>query len=368
MIQIPVLPKLLDRYIIGQYYWTMVAGTLIVYGVIFSTSELRTVLQQIVEYGTPPQLAVLVSIMYVPAAIAMCAPAAVLIATIYLFYKQSIEGEMIGLLAGGVSFLRMMYAPLLVGAASALFCFEVNEHIAPKAVFTAKQLLIAGICKTTMPMSKTSFSKLIMDKDQKLKRVLMLGNYKDHQAKEVVIIDFSTKNMVQVINAASAMWQDGNWILQIGRNYHLVADQPLLRVETFDRLLLPEYSALSNVVLLPDSDPEHMTAAKLKELMLRFQTPPPLLLMYYYKRYSQPLSCFIVMLIGVPLAIVDRRTRVQTGLISGAFLMLTYFVLQAATMGLGENGRLTPFLAAWLPNMIMGALGCILIVRKARWM
>jgi lipopolysaccharide export system permease protein len=45
------------------------------------------------------------------------------------------------------------------------------------------------------------------------------------------------------------------------------------------------------------------------------------------------------------------------------FICFAYFILQRLGMGLGVAGILPPFLAAWLPNMVCGLTGLVLMWR-----
>jgi lipopolysaccharide export system permease protein len=45
------------------------------------------------------------------------------------------------------------------------------------------------------------------------------------------------------------------------------------------------------------------------------------------------------------------------------FICFTFFILQSVGMTLGLSGRLEPWLAAWLPNLVFAAAGIILTAR-----
>jgi lipopolysaccharide export LptBFGC system permease protein LptF len=54
------------------------------------------------------------------------------------------------------------------------------------------------------------------------------------------------------------------------------------------------------------------------------------------------------------------------GLIYSAAIVFLYYVLQSSSGALGEAGRIDPVVAAWLPNIVIGILGTVILYYKAR--
>jgi lipopolysaccharide export LptBFGC system permease protein LptF len=48
---------------------------------------------------------------------------------------------------------------------------------------------------------------------------------------------------------------------------------------------------------------------------------------------------------------------------SSLFICFGFFIMQRIAMGLGVSGDLPPALAAWLPNLVFGLAGLVLIWR-----
>jgi lipopolysaccharide export LptBFGC system permease protein LptF len=66
------------------------------------------------------------------------------------------------------------------------------------------------------------------------------------------------------------------------------------------------------------------------------------------------------MVLALPLAIrFGRRGR----LIGAAIAVMTFFVyylMMTAAAAFGRNGAIDPYVAAWLPNIVMGSAGVVL--------
>jgi len=90
------------------------------------------------------------------------------------------------------------------------------------------------------------------------------------------------------------------------------------------------------------------------------------LLVRFHQKLSQPLACLIVALAGAPLGLLARRSRSNIGLVYSAAVVFAYYVLVSTSGALGESGRLDPMLAAWLPNIVIGSVGLLILYFKAK--
>ena len=80
-------------------------------------------------------------------------------------------------------------------------------------------------------------------------------------------------------------------------------------------------------------------------------------------RLAEPFTCLTVVLIALPFGVRSGRHNVFAGVASGIGSASPIFCMQKIGMGLGVGGKLPPFLAAWLPNIVFGLAGLVLIWR-----
>jgi lipopolysaccharide export LptBFGC system permease protein LptF len=73
-----------------------------------------------------------------------------------------------------------------------------------------------------------------------------------------------------------------------------------------------------------------------------------------------PFANLFLVLVGTPLAC--RNVRGKGGGVGLAILiMFVYYVALAVGKALGDNGRLSPLLGAWAPNILMAVVSVYLI-------
>ena len=81
-----------------------------------------------------------------------------------------------------------------------------------------------------------------------------------------------------------------------------------------------------------------------------------------HKKYSIPFACIVFVLVGAPLGIMARRGNMAVaGGISFGFFLL-YWASLIAGEELADNQFITPFMAMWLANIVVGIGGIYLVI------
>ena len=87
--------------------------------------------------------------------------------------------------------------------------------------------------------------------------------------------------------------------------------------------------------------------------------------MEYYQKFSIPFACIALAVLGVPLGIQSRSAKPSSGLILGIVFFMLYYVLLSFGKVFGETGDLPPVIGMWVPNIVMGSLGMVLLLITA---
>ena len=83
-----------------------------------------------------------------------------------------------------------------------------------------------------------------------------------------------------------------------------------------------------------------------------------------FDKIALPLTTIVFVLVGVPLAITPPRVRYNRGFLFSILIIFAYYVVRALSLSFGEAGSLAPFLAAWLPNIVLTVWGLWLYYKK----
>jgi lipopolysaccharide export system permease protein len=76
-----------------------------------------------------------------------------------------------------------------------------------------------------------------------------------------------------------------------------------------------------------------------------------------------PVTCVIILLFGAPLATSTQRGGTAYGIGLSLGTTILFLILIQLTRALGGSGLVNPELAAWIPSMIFGVIGAVLLAR-----
>ncbi len=77
----------------------------------------------------------------------------------------------------------------------------------------------------------------------------------------------------------------------------------------------------------------------------------------YHKKFAIPFACLALGLIGVPLGLMVKHGGKMLGFGIGLAVIVVYYLLLQVGQNAGMNGMLSPPLAMWLPNIVIGIFG-----------
>ncbi|HUU33232.1 MAG TPA: LPS export ABC transporter permease LptF, partial [Vicinamibacterales bacterium] len=85
-----------------------------------------------------------------------------------------------------------------------------------------------------------------------------------------------------------------------------------------------------------------------------------------HKKFSIPAACLVFALLGVALGATYQRDGKFVGIARGLAVIFIYYALMWLGQALAQGGHLSPWLAMWLPNLVLGAAGVGLMWRHLK--
>jgi LPS export ABC transporter permease LptG/LPS export ABC transporter permease LptF len=85
-----------------------------------------------------------------------------------------------------------------------------------------------------------------------------------------------------------------------------------------------------------------------------------------HKKFSIPAACLVFGLIGLALGATNRRDGKLASFVVGVAIVFVYYILLWLGQSLTKGQMLAPWLAAWLPNFVLGAAGILLFKWRGR--
>ena len=82
------------------------------------------------------------------------------------------------------------------------------------------------------------------------------------------------------------------------------------------------------------------------------------------KKFSIPAACVVFVLVGAPLGMRARKSGISVAFVSILFFIFYYLCL-AGGEELADRRIVTPWIAMWIPNIVIGAIGLYLTLQTA---
>jgi lipopolysaccharide export system permease protein len=277
------------------------------------------------------------------------------------------DNEIAVMLTSGITFLRICRYPLLLGLLMFGISYAVNDSVAPKAVEMSTRTFYQIVYHTSeLPIIPQFFRK-----DDAAGRIFYVGNVEpDHKTTDSVMVFenavYSPFN--QVVTAEHADIQGASLVLKNARIVRFKQGGSIEEHHTAQtlRIALPAGETADEFLNSAPSDNYTMNSKQLKNQITAMQingqggSALDLLKITLAQKASFPCASFISVLIALPLAVRFGRKGRMLGIALSIVLLFVYYVLMSAFVALGRNDALNPYLAAWIPNMLVASAGAML--------
>jgi lipopolysaccharide export system permease protein len=359
---------LTDKYILKQLIETFLLGVVVFTSLVFASDQFLSLVKQISTYGIPFNVAIKTVILQLPYIIVFTIPMGILLATILTFNKLSTNSELTIMRACGISLTRLAMPVLIFSFSLAVFSFIINEFIVPTANMKAKNMMVEAMAQKNLPDGKSNFSFKELNENNQIKRLFYINNYENKKLEGVTVLDMSKPDVIQVVQSKYGTTNPSYWGFDEGVIYTISSSGKVMNTAVFNNLKLYtdlDISEMKNrhkARELNFFDLTNYIKTKSKE-----NAPQQLSLLkvMLYEKISLPITSFLIVLIGIPLAISPPRAKVNRGLLFSIIVIFCYYITRAVSSSLGEAQIIEPFIAAWLPNIIVLSLGSFLFYRKA---
>jgi len=301
-------------------------------------------------------------------------PVSLLLAGLYALTNHSRYHEITAMRAAGVSLWRIALPYLGVGLFCGVVAFAINELWVPQSVDEAKDLLESH---KNSGLDRQWASKLDFENEIG-RRHWIIGRVNRSTAEMIqpTVIWTLPDGSRHEIFAQRGIYTNGNWLFFNVEKWDWAPGDSIAQQTTNEvlNLTVPETPAwIKSEIKVTGLAPEAMSKGpqlSIYEILVYLHLHPHLseqkrsaLATQLHGRIAEPFTCLAVILIALPFGARSGRHNVFVGVAGSIFICFAYFILQRISLGLGTAGDLAPILAAWLPNIIFGGAGLLLITR-----
>jgi lipopolysaccharide export system permease protein len=360
--------RILDRYVIRQLLMPFGIG-LLVFTFLFIIPELMRYAEDYIAKGAPLPVVVEVFVALLPMALGLTIPMSLLMALLVTFGRLSADREFVAFQACGVSMRRLLRPVGLVS----VVCFAATLYVLLVSVPASNQRfreitfnIIAS--QAEGEVKPRVFYERFPNIDLYVREIPQSGGWNGvfmsdnrtgdgstiYLAKRGrVVIDRTKKTVEMVLDEATRHTADPTG------NYD---------VYSYDRILLNLSPDAFPSGGPPKGDREMSLSelrAKADEIRAQGQFPHNQLF-EIHKKFSIPAACFVFGLIGLALGATNRRDGKLASFVIGVAIVFVYYILLWLGQSMTKGRVLAPWLAAWLPNIVLGVVGIIFFKWRGR--
>jgi len=371
--------RLLDRYLLRGLFVPLAycLGGFLIFYVAFDLIFRINSFQE--RHLTPGDIAEYYVVTLPEILVTIVIPVSLLLALLYALTNHSRHNELTAMRTSGVGLWRLSLPYFAVGILSGLVVLAMNELLVPPSDDRAEEIKHRHDPNAA---DRDWIPKLQLD-NQAEGRHWSIDKYNQATGQMTAphILWDRADGSFRWIKADRGIYTNGQWVFfnvedwvtqsasptntnpLPGQKPHAVLALTLsetpawIKSELKVRALSPEEAARKPQLSIREIrtylrlHPRQEKADRAK-LMTQFQC-----------RLAEPFTCLTVVLIALPFGARAGRQNVFAGVASSLFICFGYFIMQRIAMGLGVGGTLPPFLAAWLPNLVFGLAGLVLIWR-----
>ena len=159
-------------------------------------------------------------------------------------------------------------------------------------------------------------------------------------------------------------------VLSAGATHRVTADDPsAYSVSRFDSSVLK----LDPDTIFTEGGPQRgereMTIPELQALVASIRASgasPHNPLMEIHQRFSIPVACLVFSIIGLGLGATSRKDGKLASFAMGIGVIFAYYILMYGARAMAKGALVSPHLAMWLPDIVLGAGGIGLLAWRVR--
>ncbi|MGO8756567.1 MAG: LptF/LptG family permease [Terracidiphilus sp.] len=361
--------RILTRYILGEILSLTLIGCALFTFILFMP-QLPHILEVVVRSSSTWADVAQVFLFTLPNLFKVTIPMAVLWGTLLGLSRLAADSEIIAMRASGLGIGYFVRVASIVAVSGTLLGLANSLYLAPRA----NQAIIEMEQSLETSQASYEIQPRVFYEDFK-NYVLYVQDVRAGTGaanwRQVFMADVSDPANPLVTTAASATVVSDNpqelmMRLRDGLRDETVADEPAQsNISTFTTTDLPLALGAQSDVHLGRLDTA-LYAMPLGTLLQRTHGPDgKRFQIEMHNRFALPVSCLVLMLVGVPLGVASRRGGKSSGFVFTILLVFVYYFLSSTGIALGHQSRLPAFFAVWSANLLFGAAGIFLLWQMA---
>lgn len=310
---------------------------------------------------------------YLPYMLYLISPVALFIAVLASIGNMTRHLEMCAMQSSGRSPFRTLIPIFFFGILVSVGSYEMSELWLPDANHKRLEVMETNAQKKKNPRVKEKQDFTFID-SEKASWFFKYYSGKNKMGRDVVLLLREQGHLVERYDAKTVRWveEDSLSYWQFERGFRRIFNKDgsvtvlNLQNEKMVGRVNTRPDDLINERQISDEMDSKMVKERIEVLKRSGEDTRAMETALHFKRSAHWMN-LIVLLMGA--ALCHRYTR-SGGLSQkfgvGLLLVFSYYILERIGLKMGENGALTPFLAAWISHFIYAGVASVMLYRSFR--
>lgn len=364
--------RTLDRYIIRETLAPF-GLTLLILTFLLQIPTIMDVAEKLIAKGVTLPIIGRILLTLLPSSLALTIPISLLVGLLMALGRLSADREAVAMQACGVSLYRILRPIALL----ALVCAGVTAWIMIEAMPRANQTFRDITFRIIQAKAESDVRpRVFFEEFPNLVLYVRDVPANTRGWKGVFLADTRTPGETQLLTAAR-----GHFVLDAPtRRVDLVLEDGILhrsKTDTPAQYELQQFESLT-VQLDPETvfprqglapGDNELTIGQLRTKARELERQgisPHNPIMAIQRKYTIPAACLVFALIALVLGVTNRKDGKNAGFVIGIGVVLVYYVLMYMSEALAKGHKVPAEAALWIPNLLLGGAGLVLLALKTR--
>ena len=361
------LSPTVNRFLAAQFFGPFLVS-LAAFTIAYLLGDMFDRFSDLIRYGGFGLLGLEYFAFKLPLIVSQLLPIASLAGVLLGFAMLNRSGEVLACQQLGISRMEMTVPVLLVAALISVFDFTLSETVVPTATRASRYLYEVELKKRQLKGVFANQSIWV-----RVRAGFLSADHYDPRAALLrgvtlyyVAPDYTVRS---IVHASTAQWNGREWVASGSSSY---------RVGRNGSVSVGEHGAILGASLKPSDlsllrlNPEEFSLWELDHYIHDLQhkgLDPGGYLVDRDLKYAMPLSCVIMIALGIALSLDPLPRHLSLGRSFGRAIIIGfgYWLAFGLTSSLGHSGIIPPWVGAWTPNIIFAVLAlAIFLVGEER--
>jgi lipopolysaccharide export system permease protein len=363
--------RLIDKYITKSIFVTFL-GTLIIFCALYILIDTTGRLDEFIDRKVPINIIMNYYMYALPDILVQAASISCLIAVLLTYAQLSNTNEIMVMRASGMTFWKIVKPALIFSLLISALIFLINERFVPFAAEKQKEI-------------KNSHMILEIERKQKVAKIVKNLTFyglknrlyfidsfsgRSNELNGITILEYDNEqNLKQKVVALNGKWTGIAWKFykcQITTFGDKGVTHPT-KVKVYNEKLM-DIKETPRDFMKQRLNVKSMNVQELDLYIKRFSDSGAIralnkLRVDYHQKIAFPFGNFVIVLVGLPFALMMRNRKGTTFTSLGIAIGIgfLYYVGDAVALALGKGGALPPLLSAWTAPIIFTGVGLLII-------